>query len=120
MQELNGYKVLRGTKEVDPRGLSPHVVGAKLDAGKQLPALVLEGFARALSAVADVGTYGAVKYTRNGWVEVADGQFRYTNAMYRHLLKEAAGEVQDPDSNLLHAAHTAWNALARLELMLRK
>jgi hypothetical protein len=26
----------------------------------------------------------------------------------------------DPDSGLLHAAHTAWGALARLELILRE
>jgi hypothetical protein len=26
----------------------------------------------------------------------------------------------DPDSQLLHASHAAWNALARLELMLRE
>jgi hypothetical protein len=36
----------------------------------------------------------------------------------RHLLEEAQGLECDADSNLLHAAHTAWNALARLELIL--
>ena len=37
--------------------------------------------------------------------------------MFR-LLAEASGHVQDDESGLQHAAHAAWNALARLELML--
>jgi hypothetical protein len=34
----------------------------------------------------------------------------------RHLLAQAAGEINDPESGLPHAAHAAWNALAVLEL----
>jgi hypothetical protein len=37
--------------------------------------------------------------------------------MVRHLLAEAETDI-DPESGLLHAAHAAWSALARLELML--
>ncbi len=84
-----------------------------------MPGLVLGGFARALQAVTDVGTCGARKYTPGGWVEVPDGINRYTDAMHRHLLKDATGETHDPETSLLHAAHAAWNALARLDLMLR-
>jgi hypothetical protein len=40
--------------------------------------------------------------------------------MGRHLIEEAVGHVHDKDSGLLVAAHTAWNALARLELMLKE
>lgn len=105
--------------EVDPHGRSPHEPGSKLDAGKTRAGLVINGFARALTAVAEIGTYGANKYTDNGWMEVPSGVSRYTDAMHRHFLREAAGEQCDPDTNLLHAAHAAWNALARLELMLR-
>jgi hypothetical protein len=105
--------------ESDPTGRSPHEAGAKLDAGKPLPALVLGGFASALEAVTAVGTYGAKKYSPNGWMEVPNGVERYTEAMLRHWLKEAKGELADPDTDLLHAAHLAWNALARLELMIR-
>jgi len=36
------------------------------------------------------------------------------------MVKEGVGETVDKDSELLHAAHTAWNALARLELQIRK
>jgi hypothetical protein len=36
----------------------------------------------------------------------------------RHWLADPGGLSPDPDSGLAHAAHLAWNALARLELML--
>jgi hypothetical protein len=104
--------------ETDPSGLSANTAGAKLDAGKVRPDLILSGMPRALLAVADVGTFGANKYSENGWLSVPDGIKRYTAAMDRHRLKESI-EPTDQDSELLHAAHLAWNALARLELMLR-
>ena len=106
--------------EVDPHGLDQHQAGAKLDANKNRLGLVLHGFARALQEVGKVGTYGANKYTDNGWVEVPDGIERYTDAMYRHLLTEAQGERLDKDTEILHAAHACWNLLARLDLMLRE
>lgn len=67
-----------------------------------------------------VGTFGAEKYTKGGWLDVPDGVERYTDALYRHLLAEGRGELVDHESGLLHAAHSAWNALARLDLMLRE
>lgn len=105
--------------EFDPTGKDPHSAGAKLDAGKLMAGLVLGDFARALTEVSRVGTFGARKYTPHGWIEVDDGVARYTDAMVRHYLKENSGESYDPDSGLLHAAHLAWNALARLDLMIR-
>jgi hypothetical protein len=102
----------------DPNGKDQHEPGSKLDAGKPRPALVLGDFSRALSAVTDVGTYGAAKYTDHGWLTVPDGVQRYSDAMMRHWLDESAGIACDRETNLLHAAHLAWNALARLELML--
>ena len=107
--------------ESDPTGKDPHESGSKLDAGK--PALfrgLIDYFPRALDAVAEVSTFGASKYVWKGWETVPDGVARYSDAMVRHLTKEAKGEVLDPDSGLYHAAHTAWGALARLELMLRE
>lgn len=59
-----------GPLEADPTGRGQHEVGAKLDHGKSRVGLVVNGFARALSAVSQVGTYGATKYTPNGWTEV--------------------------------------------------
>lgn len=106
--------------ESDPLGKSANEPGAKLDAGKNRLGLVLLDFARALQAVGEVGTYGANKYSDSGWISVPNGEARYTDALLRHLMKEAAGERDDPDTGLRHAAHSAWNALARLDLMLRK
>ncbi len=104
--------------EVDPNGVDQHALGAKLDSGKPDASLLLM-FGKALAHVAEVGTFGAEKYTRGGWEHVLDGENRYTAAMLRHVLQEHYESV-DPDSGLLHAAHTAWNALARLELLLRE
>lgn len=112
----NSYKV---GAEKDPSGKSPHSPGAKLDSGKVKPALIIEGMARAIWAVSEIATFGAHKYTEGGWVEVPEGEKRYANAQYRHILKKAMGETIDPDSEKLHLAHEAWNALAKLDLYLR-
>lgn len=106
--------------EKDPYGTNPHDLGAKLDAGKPRPGLVLGDFANALAAVVAVGTFGANKYTDHGWLSVPNAQERYEDALLRHYLKRKRGEVYDPDSNLLHLAHEAWNALAILELHIRE
>jgi hypothetical protein len=93
----------------------------KYDAGKPCAFRGLIGyFPRASLKVAEVSTFGANKYAWNGWEKVDDGVARYSDAMTRHLLYEAKGEHIDPDSGIMHAAHAAWGALARLELMLRK
>jgi hypothetical protein len=107
-------------EEQDPTGRSPHEAGAKLDHGKVRPALVLGGFARALTEVAKVGSFGAAKYSENGWVSVPNGIARYSDAGLRHWLAKQSGEDKDPDSQLDHLAHAAWNALAVLDLELRK
>lgn len=104
--------------DTDPSGIDQHAPGAKLDAGKPEAGLLLD-FPRALTAVAQVATFGARKYSRGGWLSVKEGQRRYTDALLRHLLKERQESV-DPDSGFDHAFHVAWNALARLELLLRE
>ena len=48
-----------------------------------------------------------------------EGKIRYYDADWRHLLDERHEKI-DKDSGLLHAAHRAWNVLARLELILRE
>lgn len=103
--------------QVDPNGLEPSQPGAKLDAGKPQPSLMFEAFPLALLAVSGICTYGAKKYSRGGWQHVPNGIDRYTDAMLRHMLDT---RFDDPESGLPHAAHAAWNALARLELMLRE
>lgn len=98
-------------------------VGAfKLDQGK---APVYQGFIkyfpRAIEAVANVSKFGHEKYgTWGGWLDVEDGANRYLDAKCRHMIEEAKGEERAQDSELRHAEHEAWGAMARLELMLRK
>ncbi len=91
--------------------------GVKFDEGKPCAAL-LGDFGLALMAVADVATFGAEKYAPGGWLHVDDGRQRYTSALWRHLLAEPLCGFDD-ESGRRHAAHVAWNALARLELILR-
>ena len=107
------------TSEKDPNGISAHAPGSKMDYGKPRVGLMLEGFARALLEVAAVTTFGATKYSAGGWQYVKDGVDRYNDAKARHLLKGYITPV-DEDTKLLHLAQEAWNALAVLELKLRK
>lgn len=97
----------------------PNLIGRKDDSSKPQPALIINDMPRALMAVAEVGTFGVLKYSKSNWLNVEDGIERYTNAMDRHRINEGI-ETLDQESGLMHAAHAAWNALARLELMLRK
>lgn len=93
----------------------------KYDAGKACAYRgAINYFPRAILSVATVSTFGASKYAWKGWEGVSEGFERYSDAMVRHLISEGSDELKDPDSGLLHAAHTAWNALARLELLIRE
>ena len=98
--------------------------GVKLDAGKSPVAMGVIGyFPNALLAVADVSAYGAKKYglycADKNWMRVPKGIERYTDALGRHLVKEAIDPI-DEESGLHHDAMAAWNALARLELRIRE
>lgn len=110
-----------GYKESDPHGKSAHTPGAKMDAGKA-PVMqgVVQYFPRALKAVSFVSLVGAKKYAWKGWESVPDGINRYSDALGRHLLAETIEGPIDADTQQLHAAQVAWNALARLELMIRE
>lgn len=111
---LPGPPPERRRVEQDPTGRKPSDPGAKLDKGKPLAAVLMD-FSHALQQVVAVGTYGANKYSRGGWVSVPDGEQRYLDAAWRHLLA-AKPEGSDPDTHLDHLAHAAWNLLAVLEL----
>jgi hypothetical protein len=103
----------------EPQKPSDEIAGAvKYDGGKS-PIFrgAISYFPKAISGVAAVSHFGATKYAWNGWRGVPDGLNRYTDAMVRHLIAEAAGEVLDPESGLPHAWHVAWGALARAELI---
>ncbi len=104
----------------DPYGKNQHEPGAKVDAGKVRMHLITGGMARALVEVAKIGTFGAAKYTDDGWVSVPDGFRRYEDAQQRHAAYRHMGEEFDPESGFAHLAHEAWNALAKLDLYLRQ
>lgn len=91
----------------------------KHDAGKApIDRGLLSYFPRALEAVAFVSQFGYEKYKQwGGWRFVPDGLARYSDAALRHRLLEKLNDY-DAESGYLHAAHEAWNALARLEKML--
>lgn len=97
-----------------------HVPGAKADKNKVRMHLITGGMARAITEVAKVGTFGANKYSDGGWVHVPDGFCRYEDAQQRHAAMRHMDEETDPESGLLHLAHEAWNALAKLDLYLRE
>lgn len=100
----------------DPNGIDQHAPGAKLDNGKMRPWLVLSAFSQALGLVTEIGTFGAEKYSDNGWLNVPEGEKRYAEALMRHVMAHWGGEVNDPESGLPHLAHAAWNILALIEL----
>ena len=113
------FKVIASARnksdEQDPTGLAANDPGAKLDAGKVM-AGTLSDFSAALMEVAKVGTFGAKKYSRGGFLHVENGKERYLDALYRHLLKMGNDYgAMDEETNLTHLAAVAWNALAILQ-----
>lgn len=81
-------------------------------------------FPLALQEVAKVSAFGCKKHQvpmgDMSYLDVPDAYAVYTNALSRHLTGEAAeGAINHNDGGLLHAAQAAWNALARLEVLLR-
>lgn len=93
--------------------------GTKYDDGKPRLGEMLQDFDKAILELCKVWTFGADKYDVSNWKLVDDGFRRYTNALLRHLIVEKR-EICDKESHLLHATHVAWNALARLYLLLEQ
>jgi len=97
--------------------------GKKYDAGK---APVFRGFIqyfpRAIKSVSMVSMFGAKKYNvayeEVSYQKVDEGYGRYSDADARHLVEECINPV-DADSELEHAQMHAWNAMARLEMLLK-
>lgn len=90
----------------------------KADSGKIKPRLLLEDMANAIEHVSAVLCYGAEKYEERGWKNVDPN--RYVDAMYRHRLNIAKGELKDEESGLLHLAHIACNTMFLLQLELER
>ena len=110
------FKCSKCLEETDPDGLQQGDTGAKFDQGKIRVGL-LKRFGLALLAVGDLATGGADKYADHGWVDVKDGIQRYDDALFAHYLREMFEDV-DPDMKVKHEVQTAWNALAKLQLMI--
>lgn len=67
-----------------------------------------------LKSIADVYTFGSVKYGDNNWQTLPDFYNRYYSALMRHLEADRMGEKYDEESGRLHLSHAAWNAIALL------
>jgi len=82
--------------------------GIKSDEGKLrwdlLPLELIEGIVKVL-------TYGAKKYTENGWQSAPNAKARYKAALLRHLVAYSKGEKIDPESGLPHIDHLQTNAM---------
>lgn len=64
-----------------------------------------------LEKMAEVLTFGAAKYKDNGWKSIKNARQRYRGALLRHMVSIEKGEKIDKESELLHAAHLATNAI---------
>lgn len=80
--------------------------GMKFDSGKLLYSLIPPETNKAL---AEVLTFGAQKYTINGWKSVPDAERRYMDALFRHIEAYRMGEAIDSESGLPHLAHALAN-----------
>ena len=95
-----------------------HLPGMKYDEGKPNLSLVFGGFNKALLDVGYIGTFGARKYTPNGWKDVENLYERYSSALLRHMfaaMSPRVKDIYDNETGRLHIAHVAWNALALTE-----
>jgi hypothetical protein len=55
--------------------------------------------------IVEVLTYGARKYSGEGWKRTPDGSNRYFAALMRHLVAWRSGATTDPETGLAHLAH---------------
>lgn len=84
--------------------------------------LLVQDMPRALEALAKVMTWAIEEkgYVEHDWLNVPDAIKEYHGALHRHDNKEMKGITHDHESKFHHAAHVAWNAMARVELILRE
>lgn len=114
-----------------PKILDQHESGAKMDDGK-VDMSLLRYLPRAMYEICRVMSYGKVKYTPGGFLDVPDALNRYRAARGRHEIKLDLGEVFDKDDwydtekglpfkgKVLHRAQVACNAIFELEIALRE
>jgi hypothetical protein len=93
--------------------------GTKFDDGKPRLAEMIIDFKEPLLELCKVWEFGANKYSKSNWKLVENGKDRYTNALLRHLIAEE-DKLTDDETELLHCAHIAFNALARMYFILKE
>jgi hypothetical protein len=70
---------------------------------------------RAVEEVVGVITFGARKYSDDGWRDVVPLKRRYLSACFRHIRAWMRGEKLDPESERHHLAAAAFSLLAIVE-----
>jgi hypothetical protein len=70
-----------------------------------------------LEEVVKVRHAGVLKYEPHSWADAENPLPRYSAAAMRHLVQHMKGELNDPETGLLHVAHAACNMMFMLELM---
>jgi len=80
---------------------------------------ILFDTAKALNKVADVMSYGAIKYDRKNWNKCDDKE-RYISASLRHISEYLQDNMIDDESNIEHLAHSICSLLFVLEMDLER
>lgn len=110
------------------------VPGRKDDTGKLDITLLFDDLPHALEAVTEVLQWAVTKkepvpYDRGSWQGVTPFQPRYRAALLRHMLDSAKQHVtlgvpiektRDAETQLLHLAHIATDAMFQLEMAIRE
>lgn len=73
---------------------------------------------KCLEELAKVLSYGSLKYQDHNWQKV--DELNYHGALMRHFQAIRMGEVIDPESNMLHAAHLFTTAMFLLWFELQR
>ena len=97
--------------------------GVKDDEGKPQPFKgFINYFPRAILAISQISVFGAKKYSWGGFASVENGEDRYEEAQFRHLLQRCieGKESLDEESEYLHLLHEAWCSIAKVEMYLRE
>lgn len=82
--------------------------GLKDSKGKIKMELVMP---EAIIGIAEVLTFGALKYKPNSWQTVKDGNNVHYASLMRHLMAWRKGEILDKESGLSHLKHMMCNAM---------
>lgn len=97
--------------------------GVKENKNKPQLSILFTQFPKALEAIARCSEYGHLKYKDTdfdylNYQRVEEGSKAYADAGLRHRLYNKS--ATDIESQLPHAYHVAWNALAELELLVKE